>query len=156
MKEAAEPLSIIATGAVAAGLLETACQRAGNSASALRLEVVRDLAKSLKDGLDDLARSEASDLPPDLAVEAALRCADLANLAACNLDRLPAAEAARAAAGVQLAAGAIRALRLLVEAEAEDRAEFRETVLRDVRGAGWRADLAVRQVEGLLEAATEG
>ncbi len=156
MREAAGPLSVIATGAIAAELLETACRRAGASADAPRLEVVRDLAKSLKDELEDLAHSPEADPPPDLIAEAALRCADLANLAACNLDGLPATEAARAAAGVYLAAGAVQALRLLLEAGAEGRAEPRETVLRDVRGAGWRADLAVRQAEELLEAATEG
>ena len=132
-----------AAGARSAGLLGEACRRAmASGGPPLRLEVVRDLATETERELDALARSAAP--APDLLAEAALRCADLATLAACNADAgLP-----EAGAVVHLAAGAARALRLLVEAES-DRLEkgHAENVLRDARGVGWRVDLAVRQIE---------
>jgi hypothetical protein len=148
--------SILAAGAGAAGLLEAACSRESEASDEPRIGLVRELAKDIKDQLEALARLTKPEPSPDFLAEAALRCADLANLAACNLDGLPAAEAARAAASVHLAAGAIRALQLLAEGAPDNPSGSEATVLRDVRGAGWRADLAVRQVEELLEAATEG
>jgi hypothetical protein len=132
-----------ATGARSAGLLREACRRAlASGGPLLRLEAVRDLAADLERELDALARSEEP--TPDLLAEAALRCSDLATLAACNADAgLP-----EAGAVVHLAAGAARALRLLVEAESDSLgSEHAENVLRDVRGVGWRVDLAVRQIE---------
>jgi len=48
---------------------------------------------------------------------------------------------------VHLAAGAARALIPLVESEAGTLKEpYAENTLRDARSAGWRADLAVRQI----------
>jgi hypothetical protein len=50
---------------------------------------------------------------------------------------------------VHLAAGATRALIPLVESEAGILDEaYAENMLRDARSAGWRADLAVRQLVG--------
>lgn len=141
----------VAAGAQAAGLVQTACHGEPDSAGAPRMEVIRDLAESLRDELAALTHSTEEEPSTDLAAEAALRCADLANLAACNLDGLPPAQASRAAAGVHLAAGAARALRLLAESTAGS-----DAALRDVRGAGWRVDLAIRQTEELLEARTRG
>ena len=113
----------------------------------LRLEVVRDLASDIERQLEALARSIGEDAcAVDLLVEATLLCADLATLAACNAREL------RAGAGttvVHLSAGAARALGLLVESGSQDLAEeHAENSLRDVRGAGWRVDLAVRQLDG--------
>ena len=135
---------IAAAGARSAGLLGEACQRAlAREGSDRRLGVVRDLALEIERELDAVARCAVA--APDLLAEAALRCADLATLAACNADAgLP-----EAGAVVHLSAGAARALRLLVEA-VNDRLENAraENALRDVRGVGWRVDLAVRQIEG--------
>jgi hypothetical protein len=134
---------VAATGARSARLLGEACRTAlASGGPPLRLEVVRNLAADLERELDALARSEEA--PTDLLAEAALRCADLATLAACNAGAgLP-----EAGAVVHLAAGAARALRLLVEAESDSLgSEHAENVLRDVRGVGWRVDLAVRQIE---------
>ncbi|MDP9409197.1 MAG: hypothetical protein M3P70_01640 [Actinomycetota bacterium] len=131
-----------AAGALAAGLLVESCRT--GSVDSLTLGVVSDLALDLERGLDALASPAGED---DDLVEAALACADLATLAACNLSGLPEDGEPLAAAAVHLAAGAARALVVLVEARAwtldEDHAE---NTLRDVRGALWRADLAVRQV----------
>ncbi len=156
MDTASNIRSVVAAGAGAAGLLEAACTREPETVDAPRIGLVRDLAKDIKDQLEALARFTTPEASPDLMAEAALRCADLANLAACNLDGLTAPEAARAAASVHLAAGAIRAFQLLAEGAPENPSGSGAAVLRDVRGAGWRADLAVRQAEELLEAATEG
>ena len=130
-------------GARSAGLLREACRRAlASGGPDPRLEVVRDLAAETERELDALARCTIS--APDLLSGAALRCSDLATLAACNADAgLP-----EAGAVVHLAAGAARALRLLVEAESHLLGkEQAENVLRDARGVGWRVDLAVRQIE---------
>ena len=156
MDTASDIGSILAAGAGAAGLLEAACNRESEASDEPRVVLVRDLAKDIKDQLEALAHFTAQEPPSDLIAEAALHCADLANLAACNIDGLTATEAARAAASVHLAAGAIRALQLLAEGAPDDPSGYGATVLRDVRGAGWRADLAVRQVEDLLGAAMEG
>jgi hypothetical protein len=129
-------------GALAAGLLVDACQP--HSEDSLRLEVVRDLAQDLGSRLEVLA---GEDFAADSLVEAALACADLATLAACNLPAIPDRERSIATAAVHLAAGAARALIPLVESEAETLKEpYAENTLRDARSAGWRADLAVRQI----------
>ena len=138
----------ITSGARAAGFLGDAC-RAAPSQSSLQLGVVRDLASDIERQLDASARSIGEDASAvDLLVEAALLCADLANLAACNAQQL------RPGAGttvVHLASGAARALRILVEAGSESLGEeHAENSLRDVRGAGWRVDLAVRQLDESL------
>jgi hypothetical protein len=135
----------ISSGAWAAGFLGDACRVAPDQSS-LRLEVVRDLASDIQRQLDALARSIGEDAcAVDLLVEATLLCADLATLAACNAKEL------RPGAGttvVHLASGVARALRILVEAGSRDLGEeHAENSLRDVRGAGWRVDLAVRQLD---------
>lgn len=120
--------------------------------TSLQLEVVRYLALDLKRQLSALARAAGENAPVDYLVEAALRCADLATLAACNLSELPAERVPRAAAAAHLAAGTVRALRSPLEAASRgldgDRAEY---VARDALGAAWRADLAARQLDERLE-----
>jgi hypothetical protein len=129
-------------GALAAGLLVDACRP--HSESSLRLEVVRDLALDLGRRLDALA---GEDFAADSLVESALACADLATLASCNLTAIPDGERPLAAAAVHLAAGAARALIPLVESEAGTlEGAYAENTLRDARSAGWRADLAARQL----------
>ena len=129
-------------GALAAGLLVDACRP--HSEDSLRLEVVRDLALDLGHRLEILAGEASS---TDSLIEAALACADLATLAACNLPALPDGEQPLAAAATHLAAGATRALIPLVESEAGTLNEAHaENTLRDARSVGWRADLAVRQL----------
>ena len=129
-------------GALAAGLLVDACRP--HSESSLRLEVVRDLALDLGHRLEILAGEDTS---TDSLIEAALACADLATLAACNLPALPDNDRPLAAAAVHLAAGTTRALISLVESEAGTLDEYHaENTLRDARSAGWRADLAVSQM----------
>ena len=129
-------------GALAASLLVDAClPRPDNS---LRLEVVGDLARDLERRLEALADSEDT----DSLIEAALACADLATLAACNVQDLPEAGRPLATAAVHLAAGTARALISLAESRTgvlDD--THAENTLRDARSAGWRADLAVRQIE---------
>jgi len=130
-------------GALAAGLLVDACRP--HSEDSLRLGVVRDLALDLGRRLEALA---GEDFAADSLVEAALACADLATLAACNLPALPDGDRPLATAAVHLAAGTTRALVPLVESEAGTLEEpYAENTLRDARSAGWRADLAVKQVE---------
>jgi hypothetical protein len=129
-------------GALAAGLLVDAC--GSQAETSLRLEVVKDLALDLERRLEVLA---GEDFSADSLVEAALACADLATLASCNLPALPDGDRPLAAAAVQLAAGATRALIPLVESKAGTLDEsYAENTLRDVRSAGWRVDLAVRQL----------
>ena len=111
------------------------------------LEVVRGLALDLERRLDALSRPEG-DQSPDSLAEAALACADLATLAACNLSELSEDAEPLAAAAVHLSAGATRALAVLVEARAGILEETHaENTLRDTRSAIWRAGLAVRQIE---------
>jgi hypothetical protein len=127
-------------GALASGLLVAACGT--DPENSLRLEVVRDLALDLGHRLEVLAGEDA----PDSLVEAALTCADLATLAACNLSVLP--DKPLATAAVHLAAGATRALIPLVEKEAAAlEGAGAEYTLKDARSANWRADLAARQLE---------
>ena len=129
-------------GALAAGLLVDACRP--HLEVSLRLQVVSDLALDLGRRLETLAGEDSA----DSLVEAALTCADLAILAACNLPALPDGDRPLATAAVHLAAGTTRALVPLVEAEAGTLEEpYAENTLRDARSAGWRADLAVKQVE---------
>ncbi len=134
-------------GALAAGLLVESCRT--NSTDSPGLGVVRDLALDLERKLDALSHPDEAPQPPDSLVEAALACADLATLAACNLPGLPEDGEPLAAAAVHLAAGAARALVVLVEARARTLPDetHAENALRDARGALWRADLAVRQTE---------
>ena len=140
---AAKKRTPVDAGALAAGLLVEACRP--HSEDSLRLAVVRDLALDLGHRLEILA---GEDFAADSLVEAALACADLATLAACNLPALPDGDRPLATAAVHLAAGTTRALVPLVEAEAGTLEEpYAENTLRDARSAGWRADLAVKQVE---------
>jgi hypothetical protein len=139
----------VSAGARAAELLEEACWSALEPANSLQLEVVRDLAADIRRQLDALAGLAREDAAPDILAEAALRCADLANLAACNASKLPPERAPRALAAALLAAGAVRDLRSLVEASSGDpEAEHMENVLRDVRSAAWRAEFAGRLADG--------
>jgi hypothetical protein len=144
---APEPSVPVSSGVRAAKLLEEACRSATESAISLQLEVVRDLALDAARQLDALAREDAS---PDLLAEAALRCADLANLAACNVPELPPEAAPQAANSARLAAETVHDLRSLVETtdtrDLDD--EHAENLLRDVRSAAWRAEFAARLVSG--------
>lgn len=134
-------------GALAAGLLVESCLTTTSDAHP-SLEVVKGLALDLERRLDALSLPEGDPQAPDSLVEAALACADLATLAACNLSGLPEDRGPLAAAAVQLSAGAARALVVLVEAGAGNLDEANaENTLRDARGALWRADLAVRQIQ---------
>ncbi len=143
------PPDPVSAGARAAGLLEEACRSALEATNSLQLEVVRDLALDLRRQLGALAGLAREDAAPDVLAEAALRCADLANLATCNASMLPAERAPRALAAARLAAGAVRDLRSLVEADSgELDGEHLENVLRDVRSAAWRAEFAGRQADG--------
>ncbi len=139
-----EPPDPLSAGARAARLLEEACRPA--AANSLQLEVVRGLALDIGrelDALRDLARE--TNAPAVIMTEAALRCADLANLAACNAPELPPDTAPRAVTAARLAAGAVRDLRSLVEAGDE---EHPENLLRDLRSAAWRAEFATLLVDG--------
>ena len=149
--------SVSGAGALSASLLSEACELDLESRSSLQLEVVRDLAEDLKIQLGTLAHTNTGDHETaNLLVEAALRCADLANLAACNLPELSEATASRAAASVHLAAGAAQALGFLAENEATRLDETRpDNVQRDARGARWRTDLATRQVEEFVRGALQ-
>ena len=134
------PMDVASAGVLAAELLAEACETEGG----LRLETVRGLAEDLGRGL----RRPAGGGGTDSLVEAALACADLATLAACNVAALPDRARPPAAAATHLAAGAARALAALGEAEIADREDaYAGNALRDLRSAGWKADLAVRQLE---------
>ena len=132
----------VEAGALAAGLLADACRPHPDNSP--RLEVVRDLALDLERRLEALADLSAEDI--DSLIEAALACADLATLAACNLPVV--SDRPLATASVHLAAGAGRALISLADSKsgAMDTTHAQNT-LRDARSAGWRVDLAVRQIE---------
>lgn len=133
-------------GTLAASLLVDACQTVPENS--LRLEVVSSLALDLGRRLEALVKDDAA----GSLVEAALACADLATLAACNLQALSENDRPLAAATVHLAAGTTRALIPLIELEAATVNESSaENTLRDARSARWRADLAIRQVEGSQE-----
>lgn len=129
---------VASAGVLAAELLVEACG-AGES---LHLETVRGLAEDLGRGL-----SSPSAGTTDSLVDAALACADLATLAVCNVAVLPDRVRPSAAAATHLAAGAARALTALAEAEiGEPEDAYSENALRDLRSAGWKANLAVRQL----------
>lgn len=132
---------------MAAGLLEEAC--APGAGDPLRLEVVRTLSRELAGELRALSVPADSET---VAVEGALWAA---NLAACVVPELTEARATQAAAAVSEAAGAARALCLLAEAgTAGTGAASGERMLNalgDVRGAAWRARLAVRQMDEFFE-----
>jgi hypothetical protein len=129
-------------GALAAGLLADAC--GPHTENSLRLEVVSGLALDLGGRLEVLAEE---DFAADSLIEAALACADLATLAACNLPALSDGDRSLAAAAVHLAAGTTHALIPLVESEVGTLdGSYAENTMRDARSAGWRADLAVKQL----------
>ena len=133
-------MDVASAGVLAAELLAEACEAGGG----LHLEAVRGLAEDLGRGL----RRSAGGGATDSLVEVALACADLATLAACNVAALPDRARPPAAAATHLAAGAARALAALGEAEFGDREDaYAGNALRDLRSAGWKADLAVRQLE---------
>ena len=134
-------VGVAAAGVVAADLLVEAC-RPGPEDD-LRLETVRGLATDLGRRLASLA--ETVDGTSDATIEAALACADLATLAVCNVPGLPEKGRARGAAATHLAAGATHALLALV-AVGNPGDVHAENVSRDARSAGWKADLAVRQL----------
>ena len=146
-----EPSDPVSAGARAAGLLEEACR--SEAAGSLRLAVVRDLALDIKRELEALTGpAEEAAAAPDVLAEAALRCADLANLAACNVPGLPPDGAPRAATAARLAAGAVRDLRSLIKTDSRDlNEEHAENLSRDVRSAVWRAEFALRLVDGFLD-----
>jgi hypothetical protein len=138
----------LGSAASAAELLVNACTP--GSGDPLRLEIIRTLARDLKEELEALValvNGETGPAPIE-AVEGALRAADVANLAACAVPELPKAHAPEAASAAHLAAGAVRALGPLIEAAIEDSHEGQTPyALKDARGAVWRARLAVRQVD---------
>ena len=142
-------LFLSASGRDAAGLLARACRLDLESHASPQLVVVRDLAEDLTSQLDALVHADTGDGEiSDFLAEAALRCADLANLAACSLSDLSGEAAPKAVAAVHLAAGVTRALALLAESEAESSKTLHpDYVKRDARGARWRADITVRQAE---------
>lgn len=139
-------------GVRAAGILEEACRKSLDGPDSLQREVVRDLAGDIRRQLDALSRRIATDNSADPLVDAALVCADLATLAACNITAVPPEEASRAVDAVHLAARAAESLAGAVGEEiSNDRAGY---LMRDARGALWRADLASRQADELR--ASEG
>lgn len=148
------PHSSVLAGVRAAGILEEACRTSLDGSDSLHMEVVRSLAHDIGRQLDALSRRTASDSSDESAgtiVDAALACADLATLAACNLAVMPPEEARRAADAAHLAARAAESLAGVVEGSQNNTAEY---LMRDARGAKWRADLASRQVDELR--ASEG
>ncbi|MGB3681649.1 MAG: hypothetical protein WA990_04105 [Rubrobacteraceae bacterium] len=151
MSSSDDARAIMSRGVRAASLLEATFSQALTRDEDRRLELVRDLTRDIKEQLEVLASPATPELSskpsPGLIAEAALRCADLANLAACNLDGLPGPEATRAGAGVRLAAETVQALRRLSEERPGTLPETHPAVLRDIQGSGWRADLAVRQTD---------
>jgi hypothetical protein len=135
----------VSAGARAANLLEEACR----STDAPRFEVVRELALDIRRQLDALAGLAGEEVTPDVLVEAALCCADLANLAACNAPDLPPDAAPRAVEATRLAAVVVEALVPMVEAGSGDPGTAHAGNLRrDARSAAWRAGFAARLVEG--------
>lgn len=133
---------------LAAGLLEEAWSLL--DPPSLRATVTRELARGLRAELEALADTVDGPSPADVELEGALRAADVANLAAASLGELPEENARTAVAATHLAAGAARALRALI-GEAGPRGERAEYVLKDARGAAWRAGLAARQADEFLE-----
>ncbi|MGB3635859.1 MAG: hypothetical protein WA982_17615 [Rubrobacteraceae bacterium] len=142
-----EDLYVTRSGVLAASILESACISALKSDASLQLEVVRSLANDLKSFLEETSQTNAQGIQTsDLLAEAALRCADLANLAACNVYQLSKEHRSQAVAAVHLASGAVKAINVLAEAKVSPETPNTGHLLRDLQSAGWRADLAVRQV----------
>ena len=146
-----ERTSVATAGALAAGLLEASSRRPVPE-DPLRARVVRELAQSLREELEALGGHAAGEVArADALVEAALRAADVANLAASSLADLSGESAAEAVAAAHLAAGTAQALVALAEAGASDldgdRAGY---VLKDARSAAWRARFAVRLVDEFM------
>ncbi|HET7478049.1 MAG TPA: hypothetical protein VFJ72_00895 [Rubrobacteraceae bacterium] len=137
--------SFVTDGVRAAGALEEACRRSLEETQSLHLEVVRDLAADLRRQLDALSGMVEERAEP--RVDAALACADLATLAACNVIQMPPAEARTVANAVHIAAGAAHSLSGTAENISKDEAEY---LARDARGARWKADLASRQADEFL------
>lgn len=138
------------SAALAANLLEEACTP--ESGDPLRLEVVRTLVRDLAEELEALSALDDA----TATVEGALRAADVANLAACTAPELLETAASQATAAAYLAAGAVRALVILVDANVGDtheklQGEYEQNLAKDTRGAVWRAQLAVRQVDEFTE-----
>ena len=129
-------------GVLAADLLAEAC-RPGPEVD-LRLETVRGLAADLGRRLASLAEAD-DDGTSDSLVEAALACADLATLAVCNVPGLPEGGRALGAVATHLATGTTHALLALIAPHKAENAHA-ENILRDARSAGWKADLALRQL----------
>jgi hypothetical protein len=108
------------------------------------LEVTRYLARDLVRRLRAVDGT-IPDASPVLLAEGARACGDLATLIACNPALLPSDEALSAA---RAAAAAARDLLSRTEARISSSAVgWPDYPVRDARGAIWRADLAVRQVE---------
>lgn len=145
------------TGVLAAAMLEQACRdhnAAHDERLGLYLESAGDLAQSIGRELealdgDGVNVSRDNLLTEAVLVSAALRAADLANLAVCALPELPRNGSAylRIAAAVRLAAAATRSMAL----ERRSLAAPGDYEVRDLRGAEWRASLAASQVEELLQ-----
>ncbi len=148
--DAPRPPGPVSAGARAARLLGEACRP--GAADSLQLEVVRDLALDIGLELDALALETSA---PDVLTEAALLCADLANLAACNAPELPPDAAPRAVTAARLAAGAVRDLRPLIEGGGRDD-EHAGNLLRDLQSAAWRAEFATLLVDGPPEEESSG
>ena len=129
-------------------LLEGACRSAQGAPKAPQIEVVRELALDLGRQLDALSVLAREDATPDVLTEAAISCADLANLAACNVPDLPLDAALRVTEAARLAAYAAGALAPIVESGSGNLdVRHAENLLRDVRSAGWRATFAARITE---------
>ena len=134
--------NVASSGVLAADLLVEACRTGPEEG--LLLETVSGLASDLGRRLASLA--DAPDTgSSDSMIEAALACADLATLAVCNVPGLPEENRALGAAATHLAAGSTHALLALVENGNPEDAHA-ESISRDARSAGWKADLAVRQL----------
>lgn len=147
-------ISSVAAGINAAGILEEACRTSLEGPGSLHLEAVRGLALDIRRQLEVLSRRMALDNSVDLAVDAALACADLATLAACNMTKMRPEETFRTADAVDLAARA--ALSLAGAAEWEIPDNETDYLRRDARGALWRADLASRQADELRKSGEAG
>ena len=143
--------------ALAARLLEDAC--VPGSGDPLRLQVVRTLARDLAEELEALAVLDddtTATVDTIATVEGALRAADVANLAACIVPELLETASTEASAAAYLAAGAVRALGILADtavgdAREEPHGEYEQNLSKDARGAVWRAQLTVRQVDEFME-----
>lgn len=147
----------VRTGVLAARMLEKACRdhdTTHDERLGVYLESVGDLAHSLGRELETLDGDDPGAQRGNLTVEAmlagaALRTADLANLAACTLPELPGNGSSylRVSAVVRLAVGATGSIAL----ERRSLGEPGNYEGRDLRGAEWRASLASGQVEAMLQ-----